>query len=305
MSAVPYEIFQSLVEASADFIGTIDRRGDLLYLNPAGRKMLEIPLDEDIVGHSIIPYNDMPSAEITEAASAILAGGDVPAVSVFVSRSGRRIMVSQSFIVHETSTGTRYSTIARDISDRVALEQSLRDRADRDPLTGLLNRAAFRQRATAWTHTPLTRLAILDLDGFKSVNDTQGHHAGDLLLRQVAERLIATLGPATLVARLGGDEFVILVEEDETDDNIDASVQTALGPLLRPFDAGVSIGVTAFCVGTDFDVAMRTADARLYDQKRLRRSRVGDRSPLTTVMVERAEPHTSVRTVFGAKIPFD
>jgi PAS domain S-box-containing protein len=147
MLSAPDEIFRTLVESSADFIGTIDKEGKFLYLNPAGRRMLEIPLDEDLLGQLITPYNDRPSDELMVAAASILDQGTVSGISVFVSRSGQRVTVSQSFIVHETSTGTRYSTIARDISERLALEQSLRDRADRDPLTGLFKRFEGRLRS--------------------------------------------------------------------------------------------------------------------------------------------------------------
>jgi PAS domain S-box-containing protein len=257
------EIFQSLVEASADFIGTIDREGRFLYLNPAGRRMLEIPADEDLTGQSIVPYNDKPTDAIATAAAAILDQGTLSGVSVFVSRSGHRITVSQSFIVHETSTGTRYSTIARDISERLALEQSLRDRADRDPLTGLFNRAAFRRKADEWVQTSRTHLAMLDLDGFKAVNDTHGHHAGDTLLMQVSDMLRATFENHAIVARLGGDEFVIIMDEE----NIETIVHACLLPLLEPFGAGVSVGITPFHTPSDLDATLRAADVQLYYQK--------------------------------------
>jgi diguanylate cyclase (GGDEF)-like protein/PAS domain S-box-containing protein len=263
MSGDQEEIFQSLVEASADFIGTIDKHGKFLYLNPAGRRMLEIPPDEDLTGQSIVPYNDRPSEALVAAAALVLDQGTQSGVSVFVSRSGQRITVSQSFIVHETSTGTRYSTIARDLSERLALEQSLRDRADRDPLTGLLNRAAFRRQAEEWVQTSRTHLAMLDLDGFKAVNDTHGHHTGDTLLIQVSNMLRATFASHAIVARLGGDEFVIIMD----DDNINAIVQSGLSPILEPYGAGVSVGITPFQSSADLDTALRAADVQLYYQK--------------------------------------
>jgi diguanylate cyclase (GGDEF)-like protein len=232
-------------------------------LNPAGRRMLEIPADEDLTGQSIVPYNDKPTDAIATAAAAILDKGTLSGVSVFVSRSGHRITVSQSFIVHETSTGTRYSTIARDISERLALEQSLRDRADRDPLTGLFNRAAFRRKADEWVQTSRTHLAMLDLDGFKAVNDTHGHHTGDTLLMQVSDMLRATFENHAIVARLGGDEFVIIMDEE----NIETIVHSCLLPILEPFGAGVSVGITPLQKSADLDTALRAADVQLYYQK--------------------------------------
>ncbi len=267
MSGVPEEIFKSLVEASQDFIGTIDRKGNLLYLNAAARQMLEIPLDEDIIGHSIVPYNDKPSEELAQSASRIIADNQIAGVGMFVSRSGKRIAVSQSFIVHETPLGTHYSTIARDISDRVALEQSLREQADRDPLTGLLNRTAFRRRAADWFKTSGSHLAMIDLDGFKNVNDVHGHHVGDTLLVDIAEVLMATIEPHGLVARLGGDEFAIIVN----DVDIETVLHVVLGPVLSPFGAGVSVGVVVFDEAVDLEVALRLADDRLYAKKGGRR----------------------------------
>ncbi|WP_302898028.1 GGDEF domain-containing protein [Sphingomonas morindae] len=87
-----------------------------------------------------------------------------------------------------------------------------RARARHDPLTGLLNRTGLEERLHAWTAAPGQRLAMLclDLDGFKAVNDTLGHGAGDELLQRVADRLRATVRPEDAVIRLGGDEFMIV-----------------------------------------------------------------------------------------------
>jgi diguanylate cyclase (GGDEF)-like protein/PAS domain S-box-containing protein len=263
----PDEIFRSLVEATTDFIGTIDRDGNLLYLNPAGRRMLEIPLDEDITGQSVVPYNEGPSKELARAVRAALDAGTINQVSVFVSRSGKRIFVSQTFIVHETSLGTQYSTIARDISAQVAAEQELRDRADHDPLTGLLNRSSFRRRILeSNAHEATQFLTMLDLDGFKEVNDRHGHHSGDQLLTHVAGALRHTLPVDTLIARLGGDEFAVFSSGDVTGD-----IRAGLCEVLDAYETGVSIG--ACCVGpsTDIEEAFREADRMLYEDKRGRK----------------------------------
>jgi diguanylate cyclase (GGDEF)-like protein/PAS domain S-box-containing protein len=261
----PDEIFRSMVEAASDFIGTVDRDGGLLYLNPAGRAMLEIPLDEDITGHSVLPYNEGPPKEILAAARAAIDTGTANRVSIFVGRSGKRIVVSQTFIVHETSVGTRYSTIARDISDRVEAEQVLRHRADHDPLTGLLNRSSFRRIAEELDRTAATCLSMLDLDGFKHVNDEHGHHAGDALLMQVATDLREGLPADSLVARLGGDEFVVVTNGD-----LSELMRSVLMKSLMPHGAGVSIGTTGFGPLTDLEASLREADRKLYVDKRYR-----------------------------------
>ena len=111
---------------------------------------------------------------------------------------------------------------ARDVTERVRLEEELTHQAFHDGLTGLANRALFRDRLdqslsrSSRTGEPLAVLFV-DLDGFKQVNDTLGHDAGDQLLEEVARRFATAIRPSDTLARLGGDEFALLLEEaDET-----------------------------------------------------------------------------------------
>ena len=106
---------------------------------------------------------------------------------------------------------------ARDVTERVRLEEQLTQQAFNDGLTGLANRALFRDRLDqALARSARTRdvLAVLlvDLDGFKQVNDSLGHDAGDELLRDVSTRFAAVTRPTDTLARFGGDEFVLLLE---------------------------------------------------------------------------------------------
>ena len=106
----------------------------------------------------------------------------------------------------------------RDVTERRRLERELSHQAFHDSLTGLANRSLFADRVQRGlagcgrTGRPLAVL-FLDLDGFKAVNDTLGHGAGDRLLEQVAERLLHCVRPGDTVARLGGDEFAVLLED--------------------------------------------------------------------------------------------
>ncbi|MEU5049937.1 EAL domain-containing protein [Streptomyces sp. NPDC021096] len=167
-----------------------------------------------------------------------------------------------------------------DISDRRDLRARLRHLRMHDPVTGLPNRSLFFERlATALAAAAVAQgggrigLCYLDLDGFKAVNDTLGHRAGDRLLGAVARRLTECAAPGGhLVARLGGDEFALLVEESAgTEQLIDLAAAVQAG-LARPFEvAGQRLAVSASigvverpAAGTHATELMQAADTTLY-----------------------------------------
>ncbi len=163
-----------------------------------------------------------------------------------------------------------------DITARREAEEQLRHQAFHDPLTGLANRALFTDRVQ---HALVIRASedgevavlFLDLDDFKSVNDSLGHLAGDALLRAVGDRLRATLSPSHTVARMGGDEFAILVEEpDGAAAALDAA-ERVTAALHEPFDLdGQEVFVTAsvgIAVGHDAEELLRCSDVAMYGAK--------------------------------------
>jgi diguanylate cyclase (GGDEF)-like protein/PAS domain S-box-containing protein len=175
-----------------------------------------------------------------------------------------------------------------DITSRHVAESRLNHIAYHDDLTGLANRHSFHQRLQAAVDRsridPEQRFAVLylDLDRFKLVNDSLGHGVGNELLREVARRLRAIVGPADLVARLGGDEFAVL-KEDVPDPQ--AALQLAdhvVDELGRPTRllgteviAGVSVGITLSDLGNrTADEIMRDADLAMYEAKASGRGRV-------------------------------
>lgn len=153
-----------------------------------------------------------------------------------------------------------------------------------DPLTRLPNRAALRQRMEVCeTERRQFALLLLDLDGFKRINDDHGHHAGDDVLIETALRLRATVDPEDLVVRLGGDEFVVLVTGRPDPASIERLAQELLSRLALPvvFSArhsetvGVSVGAIVVRPGeaTPSD-ALKAADIALYEAKRAGKGRV-------------------------------
>jgi diguanylate cyclase (GGDEF)-like protein/PAS domain S-box-containing protein len=173
-----------------------------------------------------------------------------------------------------------------DITERTVLQEELARQAFYDSLTGLANRALFHDRtshALAHAERRGQRLAVLllDLDGFKIINDSLGHQAGDQVLVMVAKRLTAGCRMSDTVARLGGDEFAVLLEED-VDETAAAGVAERLLAILRePFlfegrrlSVGGSIGVAmSEGAATTTDDLLRDADAAMYCAKNRGRDR--------------------------------
>jgi diguanylate cyclase (GGDEF)-like protein/PAS domain S-box-containing protein len=171
--------------------------------------------------------------------------------------------------------------IARDVTHQKAMESELLHRARHDALTGLLNRAAFEDglaEAVLRSHRyPRHELALflVDLDGFKQVNDTRGHQAGDLLLRKVGARLRRIARDCEMVSRIGGDEFALLIE-GAADLQVESLAQRIGEATLVPDELGDEETGIGCCVGIsilprhadDSDTLFSQADQALYSAKR-------------------------------------
>jgi diguanylate cyclase (GGDEF)-like protein len=168
----------------------------------------------------------------------------------------------------------------RDVSERKRLEEQLTHQAFHDPLTGLANRALFRDRvshalalAQRQAH-PITVL-FLDLDDFKRVNDSLGHAEGDRLLIAAAERFLSCARAADTVARLGGDEFAILIEHAAEPDGRGELLERLGTAMGHPFTLSgnqvqvtASIGLATAAMGDTADDLLRNADVAMYAAKR-------------------------------------
>jgi diguanylate cyclase (GGDEF)-like protein len=159
--------------------------------------------------------------------------------------------------------------------------------AQHDPLTGLANRQLLFDRLShtielARRRDALVAVLFIDLDGFKDINDTLGHGAGDELLRQIAQRLRETLRRADTVARYGGDEFVILLEDLRNDRNIHTAIRRTASIFAQPYVLNGkphrihgSIGVSMFPRdGGDAETLLQQADRTMYEAKKQGGNRV-------------------------------
>jgi diguanylate cyclase (GGDEF)-like protein len=260
-------------EELSDPVLVLDGLNRVVDLNAAATRILGVevaavsgrPAPDVLVGWPSIIYSSAPNSDLrTELA---LAGNSFD-VHVSPLRKGPRGFAARLVVL-------------RDITERKMLEQRLADQAYRDALTGLANRAHFQARlAEALSSGQLTGVLFLDLDDFKTVNDSLGHPAGDRLLMHVAERLQACLDQSAIAARLGGDEFAILVPRAQSMDAIVGIARQVLAKMEGPFDLSerelsirTSIGIAANANTGAPDDLLRNADLALYAAKTKGKSR--------------------------------
>lgn len=225
-----------------------------------------------------------------------------------VSRNETRVSISLSCIPFHSDLGRDEGGIAfvEDTTDRRRSEDEIRNLAYFDPLTRLPNRRLMLDRlGRAMTASNRSRqfgaLMILDLDHFKSINDTQGHDVGDRLLLEVAQRLSACLREGDTVSRLGGDEYVILLEGlGETEqvaatkaENVAEKVRLAislpyvLGGSEAEYFNTTSIGLTLFCgQGDTTETLLKQADLALYQAKGAGRNAIRFFNPAMQLAIE-------------------
>jgi diguanylate cyclase len=227
------------------------------------------------------PYSLLPYGSIAVAFTALVvvlpAGlnarlwGVVTGVGIiFALVVGRQLAAFHD----NTSLIKRLDTTLEELREH---EARLRHQALFDGLTGLANRTHLHEEATSTLDACVpgtVSLLLIDLDGFKAVNDTLGHAAGDALLAAVAGHLHASVRDGDLVARLGGDEFAVLLRDCGADDAEQTS-QRILRSLATPvaiggthIRAGASIGVACADAGQDVEALMRQADVAMYAAKR-------------------------------------
>ncbi len=231
------------------------------------------------------PLPHIPDSELEafEAVSdRVVAGESIIGQDVICQRQDGRLVHATLSVVGRFDAGGEFQgsvSFHTDATERKRSERRLYERAYRDQLTGLANRNLFTERLSSALATPPWRrqgLAVLfiDLDDFKTVNDSLGHDAGDELVRKVAWRLRSRLRDGDLPARLGGDEFAVMVGNIPAS-GVEPLVESLLQELDRPYSvqgrevyAHASIGIA---VANEFETAedlLRNADLAMYEAKK-------------------------------------
>ncbi|MBW3601192.1 MAG: EAL domain-containing protein [Actinobacteria bacterium] len=300
--------FRSLVQSSSDVIMIVEPDATIRFDSPSIERVLGYASSE-LVGTQLL---DLVHPDYVEHVRVYL--GDVirrgPGLAATIEcrirhRAGHWLdveTVASNLLDDPNVEGLVLTT--RDVSERKALEEQLTRQAFHDSLTGLANRLLFADRvghALARREKPDQSLAVLfiDLDDFKTINDSLGHTAGDDLLRVVADRLRGCLRSADTAARLGGDEFAVLLEQTEDSPGVDTVVARLLEALRAPLTLyGKEVSVTA-SIGAaraqhaeqpQADVLLRNADAAMYIAKSSGKNRCTTFEPsMHTRVVERLE----------------
>lgn len=295
------ERFQSAIIDSVSYsIIATDKQGNIITMNNAAQRMLWFE-ETDLVGKFTLDMLHDPD-EIKARAMELSAelGCKIEAgFEVFIAKSraglndehewtyirkgGSRFPVRVSLTELRDSDYQVYGylSVAYDISEQKRSEEHIRHVALHDALTGLPNRTLFNDRVkvaieNARRNKQTVAVALLDVDHFKNINDSLGHHIGDQLLQEVSNRLINSVRVSDTIARMGGDEFAFLLP------NIDypGGTDMVFKKVMKAFEATVvasehhlhataSIGVCVFPQdGDDLSVLMRKADTAMYQAKK-------------------------------------
>jgi diguanylate cyclase (GGDEF)-like protein/PAS domain S-box-containing protein len=272
----------SLVQHSSDVITIVDVDSTIRFHSPSAERVLGYTTAEltGIPLVSLLHPDDGASALALLEEVARSREFAVPVEWRLRHRQGHWLSVETVASHLEERAALRGVVLnTRDISERKALEAKLAHQAFHDPLTGLANRALFRDRLEhalqrAQRHRKPLAVMFLDLDDFKTINDTLGHAEGDRLLLAVASRLLECVRLADTVARLGGDEFAILLEEETDPDNVITvarrladAMQSAFIVESREIIIGASIGIARGTAESTVDDLLRDADVAMYMAK--------------------------------------
>ncbi len=277
--------FRSIFEQASGGIALIDRDGFLKVHNPYFEKILGLERMSKLQVEDGVPLSSVLDSEKAHFQNSInkVFTEDTP-VSIDIRLENvhefRWVHCLISKVSDETE-GALIEVLMQDISERRSREQTYQSQAELDPLTGLYNRRAGREKIQNILNQSVNgsqqyALLMMDLDNFKPINDTYGHDAGDQVLVKLAKKLCSTIRSEDIIVRWGGDEFLIFIKQGTTQDEASQVAVKLLNTIQEPIEledgvnveVGVSIGIAVFPdQGFDFDVLLQRADEAMYKIK--------------------------------------
>jgi diguanylate cyclase (GGDEF)-like protein/PAS domain S-box-containing protein len=276
--------FSTLVANATDLITVLRADNTIAYQSPSIERVLGYTADE-VIGKSFeqLLHPDEQGRLLRRLSDGAGATGRPEVIECLLQTKDGELryfeILHSNLLDDDAVRGIVLN--GRDVSERKTFEEQLAHQAFHDPVTHLANRALFNERvrhavARALREGVGMAVVFVDLDDFKTVNDSLGHAAGDRVLLEVAQRISATIRAADTAARFGGDEFAVLLEDVQ---NIQAAAETAeriLEELARPLRlehndivirASLGISVAEAGAATDADELIRNADAAMYIAK--------------------------------------
>src|SRR5579859_4153284 len=252
--------FRALTEQSNDLTQVFDASAHFLYLSPSHRQILGYE-PEDLLGTEALALfhpDDLPRMQATFRGCVQVSGSIVRAKCRLRHADGSWLAMDE--VAHNCLDDPAIRGVvitSRDITEQVAMEQALHSQLLHDGLTGLANSAAFMETleqavTAAQGEQRALAVLVLDVDRFKEVNDTFGHHRGDLCLQQVGARLQRVAPESAIVSRLSGDEFAILLQAADAA-QVQGAARAIQDALQEPYSLdGVTVQVDASIGGALF-----------------------------------------------------
>lgn len=277
------------LEQSADSISITDSSGKIEYVNPAFEKTTGYSFEEAVgKSHSILKSDQMDADFYQRLWESITQG--IPFSDLVVNRKkDGKLFYEQKTITplkNEKGQTTNYVSTGHDVTEFIQSQEHIKFLAHHDALTSLPNRVLFQERlehaiVRAKRDGSTVSILFLDLDRFKIINDTLGHQFGDLLLKDLSERLLNCVREGDTIARLGGDEFAILLEGSMNISDISTLANKLLDIVVLPFyiqeremHISTSIGISTFPHDGELpDVLLSNADVAMYKAKETGRNR--------------------------------
>ncbi len=299
------QLMTSLAREREQWFVTLKSLGDaVIVADGQGLVSFMNPVAETLTGYSLLEAtgrpveevfrieNDATGERVDDPVRRCLAGASLSGSGVhtsLLSRDGRKIAIEEtaSPVRDAEHRITGVVQVFRDVTEKREMERRLAYQAQFDHLTRIPNRVLFHDRLDQALERarrqggPLA-LLYMDLDSFKEVNDSLGHQAGDLVLREAASRLVSVTRGEDTVARMGGDEFTVIMTGFDSQAGILAAVGRIFGELSRPIRIGgqdlvvsASIGVSIYPRdGLEASELLRNADIAMYKAKERRSNAV-------------------------------
>jgi diguanylate cyclase (GGDEF)-like protein/PAS domain S-box-containing protein len=301
---------RGIMEVAPEAIILTDEAGRIVMANAQTQKLFGYH-EGELIGQPIeILLPDRLRTQHRDHRERYGPAGVVRAMDLLALRKdGSEFPVDVSIGTLGRENGRLTVSAVRDITERKRHEAQILHQATHDALTGLPNRAFFREllvRALTQAQRSEKLLAVmfLDLDGFKNINDTLGHEAGDVLLKATARRIVSVLRKDDVVARQGGDEFTILLQGIHAVPDIIQVAEKLLAAIAEPLTYDYhemyvtgSVGITVFPFDdTDVDSLLRNADTAMYRAKEAGKNRFSFyTAEMNAQIVERMETEAGLR----------